>query len=82
MRAGDCPHFLCENELVKYEILYNVLICKSRDDNFLDYNRACDMRFLHEDFRPHPGVDIRFSREKFYLCDHHSRGCMVSSQRM
>lgn len=40
------------------------------------------MRFLHEDFRPHPGVDIRFSREEFYLCDHHSRGCMVSSQGM
>lgn len=40
------------------------------------------MRFLHEDFRPHPGVDIRFSREEFYLCDHHSRGCMVSFQGM
>ena len=35
------------------------------------------MRFLHEDFRPHPGVDIRFSREEFYLCDHHNSYCRV-----
>lgn len=40
------------------------------------------MRVLHEDICSHPGVDIRFSCEEFHLCDHHSRGCMVSFQGM
>lgn len=58
------------------------MICKSRDDNFLDYNRACDMRFLYEIDCPHHSVDIRFSREEFYLRDYYSRACRMSSQRV
>lgn len=52
------------------------------DGNHPDHNRTCAMRVLHEIDCPHHRVAVRFSREEFYLCDHHSRGCMVSFQGM
>lgn len=35
------------------------------------------MRVLHEIHCPLHCVDLRFSREEFYLCDHHNSYCRI-----
>ena len=52
------------------------------DGNHPDHNRPCAMRVLHEIDCPHHSVAVRFSREEFYLCNHHSSRGMDSFQGM